>query len=492
MPLRACLRACAFTLFATALSAQESVDRDTIARIRAEGLERSQVLETFNHLVTVIGPRLTGSPAQKAAAEYMRQRLEKAGLKNAHLEPWEFGRGWELERFSIEMTSPRFMPLIGYPEAWSASTAGVLDATPIFVGDRSADEIAAMKDRLKDAIVLTQPIQTAFVRADRAQPTASTETVRIGAPPMPGSRRSQEDSRRIGEALRTGGAGVLIRPSAGEHGTMFVLGRDAGTNAMPSVILAAEHYNMVARMLAAGLPVKLRVSVGTKFYESDRNSYNVIAEIPGTDPAIGSEVVLVGGHLDSWHSAPGATDNADGAAVVVEAARILSAIGAKPRRTIRFALWSGEEEGLLGSKAYVAQHLAGDANAAARDKLSVYFNIDPGSGPVYGFYLQGQTNVAPIMDAWLEPFKDLGARRNITESIGNTDHLSFTAIGLPAFNPIQDYVNYDVRTHHTNMDTYDRVQEQDLKQAAVVFASFAWHAAMRDQKLPRPKSFAQD
>lgn len=268
---------------------------------------------------------------------------------------------------------------------------------------------------------------------------------------------------------------------------MFVLGRDAGPNAMPSVILAAEHYNMVARMLAAGLPVKLRVTVGTKFFDTDRNSYNVIADIPGTDPAIGSEVVLVGGHLDSWHSAPGATDNADGAAVVLEAARILTAIGARPRRTIRFALWSGEEEGLLGSKAYVAQHLAGDANAAARDKLSVYFNIDPGSGPVYGFYLQEQANVAPIMDAWLEPFKDLGMRRNIPESIGNTDHLSFTAIGLPAFNPIQDYVNYDVRTHHTNMDTYDRVQEQDLKQAAIVFASFAWHAAMRDQKMPRPK-----
>ena len=487
MTLRAFTRACAFAFLAATLSAQEPIDRDTIAKIRSEGLERSHVLETFNYLVTVIGPRLTGSPAHKTAADYMRQQFEKAGLANAHLEPWEFGRGWELEQFSIEMTSPRFMPLIGYPEAWSASTTGVLEAAPLFIGDRSAGEIAAMKDRLKGAILLTQPVQTAFVRADRAQPTASNEKVRIGAPPMPGARRSPEDTRRIAETLRQASAGVLIRPSAGEHGTMFVLGRDAGANAMPSVILAAEHYNMLARMLAAGLPVTLRVSVGTRFFETDRNSYNVIAEIPGTDPVIGSEVVLVGGHLDSWHSAPGATDNADGAAVVLEAARILSAIGAKPRRTIRFALWSGEEEGLLGSKAYVAQHLDGDANAAARDKLSVYFNIDPGSGPVYGFYLQDQANAGPIMDAWLEPFKDLGAHRNIAESIGSTDHLSFTAIGLPAFNPIQDYVNYDVRTHHTNMDTFERVQERDLQQAAVVFASFAWHAAMRDQKMPRPK-----
>jgi len=487
MRVRAVTCASVFALLATTLSAQEPVDRDMIAKIRAEGLDRSQVHETFNHLVTVIGPRLTGSTAHKAAADYMREQLAKAGLKNAHLEPWAFGRGWELERFSIEMTSPRFMPLIGYPEAWSASTAGVLEATPIFLGDRSPDEIAAMADRLKGAIVLTQPLQTTFVRADRGQPTASEEKVRIGAPPMPGARRSQDEARRIAESLRAAGAGVLIRPSAGEHGTMFVLGRDAGANAMPSVILTAEHYNMVARMLAAGLPVKLRVTVRTKFLDTDRNSYNVIAEIPGTDPTIGSEIVLVGGHLDSWHSAPGATDNADGAAVVVEAARILAAIGARPRRTIRFALWSGEEEGLLGSKAYVAEHLAGESNAAARDKFSVYFNIDPGSGPVYGFYLQGQTDAAAIMDAWLEPFKDLGTRQNIPESIGNTDHLSFTAVGLPAFNPIQDYVNYDVRTHHTNMDTYERVRDQDLKQAAVVFASFAWHAAMRDQKMPRPK-----
>jgi carboxypeptidase Q len=256
---------------------------------------------------------------------------------------------------------------------------------------------------------------------------------------------------------------------------------------MPSVVLAAEHYNMIARMIGAGVPVTLRVNVGARYLESDRNSYNVIADIPGSDPALRDEVVLIGGHLDSWHSAPGATDNADGAAVIMEAARILVATGAKPRRTIRVALWSGEEEGLLGSKAYVAQHLDGAANAAAREKFDVYLNIDPGTGPVYGFYLQGQDNVAPVFDAWLEPFKAMGARRNIPERIGNTDHLSFTAIGLPGFNPIQDYADYDVRTHHTNMDTFERVREPDMQQAAIVFASFAWHAAMRDAKIARPQ-----
>jgi carboxypeptidase Q len=465
---------------------QEAIDHATVDKIRQEGTDRSKVAAYFDHFVTVVGPRLTGSPAHKSAAKWSREQFEASGLKDAHLEPWEFGRGWELTGFTVEMTAPRYMPLIGYAEGWSAPTSGTLEGTPIFVGDRSAADIEAARPRLKGAIVLTQPMQTAFVRADRAQPSATADRVTIGAPAMPGARRSQEDARRIAQVLRESGAGVLLRPSAAEHGTMFVLGRDAGANAMPSVILSAEHYNMVVRMIAAGVPVNLRVRVGARYLETDRNSYNVIADIPGTDPALRDEVVLIGGHLDSWHSSPGATDNADGAAVVLEAARILTAIGAKPRRTIRFALWSGEEEGLLGSKAYVARHLGGPANAAAREKFDLYLNIDPGTGPVYGFYLQGQDNVAATFDAWLEPVKPMGARRNVPERIGNTDHLSFTAVGLPGFNPIQDYADYDVRTHHTNMDTFERVREQDLKQCAIVFASFAWHAALRDAKIPRP------
>ena len=472
---------------ATLSARQEPIDRAMIDKIRQEGSDRSKVALFFDHFVTAVGPRLTGSPAHKSAAEWARQQLEAAGLTDAHLEPWEFGRGWELTGFTLEMTAPRYMPLIGYPEGWSAPTSGTLEGRPIFLGDRSAAEVDASRASLKGAIVLTHPVQSAFVRADRAQPTATTERVTIGAPPMPGARRSQDDARRVTQVVRESGAGVLLRPNAGEHGTLFVLGRDAGANAMPSVVLSAEHYNMIARMIGAGLPVTLRVNIGARYLETDRNSYNVIADIPGTDPALRDEVVLIGGHLDSWHSSPGATDNADGAAVIMEAARILTATGAKPRRTIRFALWSGEEEGLLGSKAYVSKHLDGPANAAAREKFNVYLNIDPGTGPVYGFYLQGQENVAPVFDAWLEPFKAMGARRNIPERIGNTDHLSFTAIGLPGFNPVQDYVDYDVRTHHTNMDTFERVREQDMKQAAIVFASFAWHAAMRDAKVARPQ-----
>jgi carboxypeptidase Q len=266
---------------------------------------------------------------------------------------------------------------------------------------------------------------------------------------------------------------------------MFVLGRDQGENALPSVIVAGEHYNMIARMLGAGLPVKLRVNVQTRYLEADRSGYNVLAELPGTDPTVKDEVVMLGAHLDSWHSAPGATDNADGSAVVLEAMRILTSISAAPRRTIRVALWGGEEQGLLGSRAYVQQHLAGDANAAARERFSVYFNIDPGSGPIYGWYMQGKDAARPLMDGWLEPLKSLGARKNVPDSIGNTDHLSFTAVGLPGFNPVQDYVNYDVRTHHTNVDTFERVREADLKQAAIIMASFAYRAAMHKERMPR-------
>ena len=224
----------------------------------------------------------------------------------------------------------------------------------------------------------------------------------------------------------------------------------------------------------------------TREYTADTSGYNVIAEIPGSDPAVGSEVVLLGAHLDSWHAGTGAADNGDAAASLIEAMRILKALGVKPRRTIRMALWGGEEEGLLGSRAYAAAHYAGDANAAAREKLAVYLNSDPGTGPIYGWYLEENPAIKPIFDAWLAPFKDLGARHNVMAKIGNTDHLAFTALGLPGFNTLQDYTDYDTRIHHTNMDVYERVSPDDLKQNAIVLAAFAWHAAMRGQKLPRP------
>ena len=482
------LLALLLALAAVPLARQEPVDLAMVEKITREGMDRSQVYRTFTHFVDVIGPRLTASPAYKAAADWSRDQLTAWGIPGARLDAWEFGRGWQLEQFTLEMVAPRYMPLIGYPEGWAASMASEMTAAPVYTGGASVEELDAMRDKLKGAIVLSQPAQNSFVREDRGQPTDPAYV----APPPPqrgkaaGGRGGQgRGGRSPQQVLREAGAAVVLRTSRGEHGTMFVLGRDQGANALPSVIVAAEHYNMLVRMVAAGQPVKVRVNLKTRYLDGDRNGYNVIAEIPGQHPTLKDEIVMIGAHLDSWHSAPGATDNADGAAVVLEAMRILSAIGAKPHRTIRVALWGGEEQGLLGSREYVRRYLAGDANAAARDRFSVYFNMDPGTGPIYGWFMQGKDTARPIMDAWLAPLTTTGARKNVAESIGNTDHLSFTAIGLPAFNPVQDYVDYDVRTHHTNVDSYERVREADLKQAAVVMATFAYHAAMRAEKMPR-------
>ena len=481
------LAASALLAAAIVAGAPSAAQEDTLQRIQAEALERSRVMALFDHLVTVIGPRLTGSPGYKAAADWSRDTLASFGLQDARLEPFEFGRGWVLDSLVVEMVEPRYMPLIGYAEGWSAPTRGEIVGQPVFAGAGTADELAAMKDRLAGAIVLSQPLVESFVREDRAQPTASDTPVRIGAPPMPrqGSR-SQEDARRIAQIVREAGPGVVLRGSAGEHGTVFVLGRDQRENAVPSVVLAAEHYNMVARMVQRGIPVKMRVNVRTRYLTDDTNSYNVLAEIPGADPALAGEVVLLGAHLDSWHSAPGATDNADGTAAAMEAMRILKTLGLRPKRTIRVALWGGEEQGLLGSRAHVRAHYAGAKNAAAREKLAVYLNLDPGMGPIYGWYAENDPAALALFDRWLEPLRPLGARRNIPAGIGSTDHVSFREAGIPGFNPVQDYVTYDVRTHHTNVDTYERVREEDLKQNAIVLAWFVYNAAMTDEKLARP------
>jgi carboxypeptidase Q len=468
---------------------QESVDGAVIAQIRDEGLTRSHVGALFDMFVNVIGPRLTGSPEHKRAADWALETMAGWQLANSHLEAWPFGRGWALDKLTIEMVEPRYFPLIGYAEAWSPSTSGEVVVPAILVAGKSPTDLEAMQGTFQGAAVLSQPLVTTFIHQDRVQPTSVPDapTGPSGAPPSPcrGGGAGQPAATQITAAIRAGGAAVLLRPSCGEHGTVFVqAGRDAPTDTLPKIVLAGEHYNIVARLLQHNIPVKLRVNVQTHFLDADLNSYNVIAEIPGVDPVLSREVVMIGAHLDSWHTGTGAADNADGAAAVMEAMRILKAIGVRPRRTLRAALWSGEEQGLYGSQHYVTDHLAGDAHKADRDRIDVYFNLDPGKGPIYGWYLEGNDAVKPIFDAWLAPFLDLGAVRNVRQGIGSTDHLSFTRAGIPGFNAIQDYVDYDVREHHTNADTAERVNEQDLKQNAIVLAAFAYHAAMRTEMIP--------
>lgn len=477
------------------LQGQETFDRGMVARIRDEGLNRSRAWAMLDTLATVIGPRLTASPAYMRAANWARDHFTAWGLANTHFETWPFGRGWVLERYAFEMTEPRFAPMVGYPDAWSPSTNGDVVATPILIAGMPYDSLDKMRARLKGAIVMTQPEMTNFIKEDRVNPTAPG--VPEPPPPQPQAGRggrgggrggAPSEAQRIAQLLKEAGVGAVLKTSRGEHGTIFLQTRDAGANAVPTVVVAGEQYNNIIRLLQNRVPVKVRVNVQGRYFTQDTLGYNVIAEIPGTDPQLKDQVVMIGAHLDSWHSATGATDNADGSAAVLEAARILKAVGARPRRTIRFALWGGEEQGLFGSRAWVADHLTGDAKKAERDKLSMYLNMDPGYGPIYGFYMEGNDPAKAIFDAWMEPFKDLGFRKNIAAGIGNTDHLSFIAQGVPAFNPVQEFADYDVRIHHTNMDTMERMKPDDLKQSAVIFATLAYNAAMRDAMIPRKEA----
>jgi len=466
----------------TAVRTQQRAAGDMVARIRAEGLQRSRALALYRTLTDEIGARLTGSPAHVQAARWVRDRFAEWGLANPRLEPYEFGRGWQLEHISVEMTAPRYQPLIAYADAWSPSTSGVLSGRAVYVGDKNASQIQAMAGQLRGAIVLTHLPQMEWVDRDRPQPGLDDRPVATGNPPLPGAR-STTPAGELMPILSRAGAAVALRPSGYRDGTVGVTGnRGNDPGAVPTVVVAGEQYNVLARLAAGGHPVSLRVELRTRYLEDDRNSYNVIADIPGRDPALRDQIVLVGAHLDSWHTARGATDNADGAVALMEAMRILGALGAEPRRTIRAALWSGEEQGLLGATAYLMQHVSSPAD---RDRLAVSLNDDPGSGKTLGFYMEGNRDAKAIFDRWLEPLKDLGATRNIIEGIGATDHVPFNQAGLPGFNVIKDFDAYDERTRHTNADYPERMSEDELKQSAIVMATFAWQAAMADEKIPR-------
>jgi hypothetical protein len=469
-------------LLVVSTATQQRDGGDVLARIRAEGLQRSRALALYRTLTDEIGARLTGSPAHLRAANWARDRFMEWGLTNPHLEPYEFGRGWQLEHISVEMTEPRYLPLIAYGEAWTPSTKGVVSGRAVYVGDKNASQIQAMAGQLRGAIVLTHLPVTELVDRDRPQPGLDDRPVATGNPTLPQARSTAPTSELM-PILARAGAAVALRPSAYRDGTVGVLGnRATADDAVPSIIVAGEQYNILARLAAAGHPVSLRVELRTRYVENDRNSYNVITDIPGRDAALRDQIVLVGAHLDSWHTASGATDNADGAVAVMEAARILRALGIEAQRTIRFALWSGEEQGLLGARAYLLQHFN---TPAARDQLAVYLNDDPGSGKTLGFYMEGNQAAKAIFDRWITPLKDLGATRNIMEGIGATDHVPFNEAGLPGFNVIKDFSAYDERTRHTNADFPERMSEDELKESAIFMATFAWQAAISDEKIPR-------
>jgi len=509
-------------LFASAAWSQEKVDLETISRIRYEGFHNSEVMELATGLMDSIGERLTGSPNMKRANEWTRDQLTAMGLSNAHLESWgPFGRGWANQYVNARMTSPDIAPLLVYAKAWTPGTNGVVTGKCIRANVEKKEDFDKYRGKLAGMIVIFGPdaevkpiIESPYKRL------SDDELAKTGEYEIPGERppfRMAEIAKRrqfikdlnqfladekvlavIDHSRGTAGGGTVFVQSGGSY-------KQGETTTVPQLTMAAEHWSRIARLLQQKKDVTLELNVTNTFYDDDAMQYDTIAEIPGTDRK--DEVVMLGAHLDSWHAGTGATDNGAGSIVMMEVVRILKALDIKPRRTIRIGLWSGEEEGLLGSQGYVEQHfgsrppidepnMKGMPTLLRRDagpvtvkpeqaKISAYFNVDNGTGKIRGIYLQENAAVAPIFEAWMRPFKDLGMTTMSMRNTGGTDHLSFDAVGIPGFQFIQDPIEYETRTHHSNMDVYDRLQPDDLKQIAVIVASFVYDTAMRDQMLPR-------
>ncbi len=482
----------------------ERLDYDALYRIKEEGLQRSQIMEITSWLTDIHGPRLTGSPNIRAAAGWAEKTLKEWGLANVAPEPWgTFGRGWSNERFTAHVVAPQAYPVIGYPKAWSPGTNGPVVAEAVFAPIEAEADFANFKGKLAGKFVLsapvrevrevTTPLSQRYTDKDLEE-LSGEDDVRARRGGRPFNRAAAELARKRLQFYKDEGALAVIDAGRGDGGTVFVQGGGVrGERGAPAsresiiteVSLAAEHYGRIVRTLQKKIPVRLELDIKNTFH-AEEPPFNVIAEIPGTDKA--AELVMLGAHFDSWHAGTGATDNAAGSAVMMEAMRILKVAGLKPRRTIRMALWSGEENGLLGSRAYVKNHFADPETMQVKPehaRLSGYFNVDNGTGRIRGVYLQGNEAVEPVFRAWMEPFRNLGMTTLSIQDTGGTDHLAFDAVGLPGFQFVQDPVEYDTRTHHSNMDVYERIQEPDMKQNAVIVAAFVYQTANREEKLPR-------
>jgi carboxypeptidase Q len=493
------------TVLPLAAQSPNQADLSAIHQIKELGFSDSKVMEIMSYLTDVYGPRLTNSPNVKEAANWTIGKMKEWQLANVHLEPWgPFGRGWSNEHFSAQVLSPRPFPLIAYAKAWTPGTNGPVTADAVLALILKEEDIAKYRGQLKGKFVLTAAIPENPERFEaQAHRYTDAELTELAAQPVPAAQNPEERAAqfraqrelnlKIQKFLVDEGVAAWIEPSRSDDGTVFVQqggGRDKEKDppTPPRVAVASENYGRIYRVLDKKVPVTMQLDIQNKFYDDDLNSFNIIGEIPGTDKAKAEEVVMLGAHFDSWHAGTGATDNGAGSAVMLEAMRILKTSGLKMRRTVRIGLWTGEEQGLLGSRAYVKQHFADPEvmkPTPEHAKLDAYYNIDNGTGKIRGVYLQGNEMVAPLFSAWMEPFHDLGMSTLTIRNTGGTDHLSYNAVGLPGFQFIQDPMDYDTRTHHSNMDVYERIQEPDLKQMAVIVASFVYMTANREEMIPR-------
>ena len=518
--------------------ATETIDLTMYARIRDEGFHHGKVMEFAGALNDGIGPRLTGSPNMAKANAWTRDTLTSIGLSKAHLEDWgDFGMGWFQVNTWARMVSPDPEPLWMQASPWSPATKGPVSGEVVYVPLTDAKELDALKGKLAGKIVLlgptrptpdiTKPLFMRYTDADLKEMESYEGGGGDYSLSNPAFRKRYEEYMQRAQ-LRKQALGMMasenvaaiITPSrdGGDGGGTGIIFDDNGADLtrdaqkpenavkIPNAVMMIEHYNRLARMVEHHVPVTVEVNIETKFTGDHEHGFDTVAEIPGTDPELKDQVVMVGGHLDSWIAGTGATDNGAGSVVAMEAVRILKALDVKPRRTIRIALWSGEEEGLYGSQGYVKQHFGTFAppatpdpagmpsfmghrgaltTTAEWDKLDAYYNLDNGTGKVRGVYTQGNFAIAPIFAQWIAPLADLGVTTITNRNTGGTDHLSFDAVGLPGFQYIQDPMDYETRTHHSDMDTVDRLHEADLEQAAVVEAIFLWNTSQRDAMMPR-------
>ena len=510
------LRLVCLVLAAASMSAQ---DLATVTRIRHEAFRNSRVMEYARELTDGIGPRLTGSPSMKLANEWTRDELAKMGLANARLEPWTFGRGWTSDFTSVRMVAPQTTQLYGLAKAWSPATNGPLRAKVTKVKLETKEDLEKNKGKLGGMIVMVGDIREMKPQENGALDRYDAgELEKLAEYAIPTARddersagfmRRRELRKLLAQFAIDEKIAAFVDPGSGEGGVFRTQSsgtwRDDEPAGVPFVSLAPEHYNRLARLLEAKKDVELEIEIRSQFHDQDRNAYNTLADIPGGDRK--SEVVMMGAHLDSWHTGTGATDNAAGVVVMMEAARILKSLGITPKRTIRIALWSGEEQGLLGSRGYVAEHFADreppkDPEQAKlpvsmrtdkgrlvtrpdHARVSAYFNMDNGTGKVRGIYAQENASAYPLLAAWLRPLHDLGAATVTMRNTTSTDHVPFDEVGIPGFQFIQDDIEYRTRTHHTNWDTYERLQRDDLMQAAAVVATVVWEAANAPSMMPR-------
>jgi carboxypeptidase Q len=485
----------------------EAVDTAAFRTIREAELNSSQIPQIAHYLTDVSGSRLTNSPGFKRAGTWAIESMKKWGLQNATFEPWgEYGRGWDVEDFSISLKAPYTGYIIGYPLPWSSNTKGEIRA-PVFeiLESQLGDSIWLEKHRndIRGKIIFLtspgtkheedfKPFSSRFTDSELARiPDTYVYTHKQIAFYIPYINRGIDNKVKL-KAL--GALAVIGSRGTNRDGTVVVQNsvgwRTNSPVLLPEAVISAEDGFKIGRLLASGQPVEVALNIKGKFYSDDTKAYNVVAEIPGTDPLLKDQIVMLGGHLDSWNAATGATDNAAGSAVMLEVVRLLDSLHLKPKRTIRIALWSGEEEGVFGSYNYVKNHFGNGETGVLKpeqSKISVYFNLDDGCGKIRGIFADGDTAAQPIFEKWLVPFHDLGAQTVSLNSSGSTDHVSFEWAGIPGFSFIQDPLDYESKTHHSNMDTYDYLQLDDMKQAAIIVASFVYQASIRADLLPRKK-----